>query len=116
MWKQLHISCSRCEIHYFFLHPVTGENIYLFADAPHMLKLLRNWFLDYGFVLKDGTIITKDKVYELMLMVKSEISPAFKLSELHFDCKDNERMNGQLAAELFSHTTAGRYRSSKLFD
>lgn len=70
-----------------------------------MLKLIRNWFLDYGFVLKDGTIIKHDKVYELLHIVNSEISPAFKLSELHFDCKETERMNVALAAELLSHTT-----------
>lgn len=88
------------------MHPITGKIIYLFADAPHMLKLTRNWFLDYGFVLQDGTIINKYKVYELFQKVKTEISPAFKLSELHFDCKGTERMNVRLAAELFSHTTA----------
>ncbi|KAG4073211.1 hypothetical protein HA402_013476 [Bradysia odoriphaga] len=106
LWKQLNITCSRHHTNNFFLHPVTGRKVYLFADAPHMLKLLRNWFLDYGFVLQDGTVIKKDKIYDLLHVVNTEISPAFKLSDLHFDCKDTERMNVALAAELFSHTTA----------
>lgn len=124
LWKELNVSCSRNAIHHFFKHPVTGKNIYLFADSPHMLKLIRNWFLDYGFVLKNGTIIKKHKVYQLLQLVNTEISPAFKLSELHFDCKDTERMNVALAAELFSHTTAtclrryfpGDAEASKLAD
>ncbi len=106
LWKHLNVTCSRHHTQHFFSHPVTGEKVYLFADTPHMLKLLRNWFLDYGFVLEDGTIIKKKKAYELLLLVNTEISPAFKLSELHFDCKGTERMNVPLAAELFSHTTA----------
>lgn len=35
-----------------FKHPCTQENVYCFPDAPHLLKLLRNWFLRTGnFIL-----------------------------------------------------------------
>lgn len=106
LWKKLDISCSRSEINNSFKHPITGNNVYVFADAPHMLKLLRNWFIDFGFVLSNGKILKKDKVYELLHKTNTEISPNFKLSELHFDCSKTERMKVSLAAELFSHTTA----------
>lgn len=28
----------------FFLHPITGEKVYIFLDACHMVKLIRNCF------------------------------------------------------------------------
>uniref|UniRef100_A0A182YRF3 Transposable element P transposase-like RNase H domain-containing protein n=1 Tax=Anopheles stephensi TaxID=30069 RepID=A0A182YRF3_ANOST len=37
----------------FFEHPVTKKNIYVFPDASHLLKLLRNWLVDHGFHYKD---------------------------------------------------------------
>ena len=42
LWKDLDISIHKTS----FLHPITGNNIYTFADVPHTLKLLRNHFLD----------------------------------------------------------------------
>lgn len=33
-------------------HPVTNEDIFFFPDAPHLLKLIRNWLLDHGFYYK----------------------------------------------------------------
>jgi hypothetical protein len=32
-----------------FKHPVSDNHIYMFADAPHLLKLFRNWLLDARF-------------------------------------------------------------------
>lgn len=40
----------------FIKHPISGTNIYFFADAPHLLKLTRNWFLDSGFTLNNKSI------------------------------------------------------------
>lgn len=33
-------------------HPVTKEEIFFFPDAPHLLKLIRNWLLDHVFYYK----------------------------------------------------------------
>ena len=32
----------------YFDHPITGKKICYFPDAPHILKLIRNWLLDTG--------------------------------------------------------------------
>lgn len=42
LWRDLCISMDRTH----FEHPVTKQNIYAFADVPHLLKLARNHFLD----------------------------------------------------------------------
>lgn len=38
-------------------HPVTQEEIFFFPDAPHLLKLIRNWLLDHGFYYKGKKIM-----------------------------------------------------------
>jgi hypothetical protein len=49
-WQKIGIT----EKNTFMLHPSNQEKVFFFADAPHLLKLFRNWLLDTGFVLEDG--------------------------------------------------------------
>ena len=45
----------------FFQNPCDAERgVYVFPDAPHLLKLLRNHLLDHDFTLSDGTEIYQD--------------------------------------------------------
>lgn len=37
-----------------FIHPSTGQRIHTFADVPHLLKLIRNNYLDHGFIINEG--------------------------------------------------------------
>lgn len=90
----------------FSEHPVTKKPVYFFADIPHLLKLLRNWFLDTGFVLQDNTVINKNPVKSLLENTRSEINSCFKLTPLHLNCERSQRQNVKLAAQLFSNTTA----------
>lgn len=46
LWKSLNITPSSPS----FINPVTLKNIYVFADVPHLLKLIRNHFIDRGFI------------------------------------------------------------------
>lgn len=93
----------------YILHPVTGRKIYMLSDAPHLMKLLRNWFIDGGFVLKDGTELNQGKIREL-LKTNTEISPIYKLSVKHLEVEKAERQNVRLACELFSHSVAQSLR------
>jgi hypothetical protein len=43
----------------FFSHPITGAKIWVFADFPHLLKLLRNHILDDGITFRDGFVLKK---------------------------------------------------------
>jgi len=45
LWNSLKIAHTNSS----FLHPNTGKNIYVFADVPHLLKLIRNKIIDHGF-------------------------------------------------------------------
>lgn len=104
LWKTLGINAEEgtCT----FKHPLTNNDIYLFADVPHMLKLLRNWFIDRGFLLQDRTIVNKKPVEALINLTDFEVNTCFKLTSRHIECEKTKRQNVRLAAELLSHTTA----------
>ena len=88
-----------------FPHPVTGNPIFYMPDVPHLLKLIRNWLLDRGFILNDGRIVSREPLDALAQSAnKSEIHAAFKLLPHHVECKKAQRQNVQIAAELLSHT------------
>jgi len=42
LWNSLNISVDNTS----FEHPVTKNQVYVFADVPHLLKLARNHLLD----------------------------------------------------------------------
>ena len=60
---------------FYFVHPVDpSRRVYIFADVPHMLKLLRNHFLDDGFKVpaSDGKKIIDGP---LVTFTKEDIEP-----------------------------------------
>lgn len=101
LWKDLGITYENVSI----IHQCAGTNIYFFADAPHLLKLIRNWLVDTGFKI-DNKLITKKPLEELISSTNSEINSCFKLNSSHLKCEGFRRQNVSLAAELMSHTTA----------
>lgn len=102
LWKALDININNSS----FLHPITQEKVHMFADAPHLLKLIRNWFVDTGFQLEDGTVLKVDLLEQLITHTNTEISSCFKLTPEHIHCEKSQRQNVALAAQLFSHTSA----------
>jgi len=102
LWKKLGITIDKT----YFLHPTTKEKIYLLADAPHLLKLIRNWLLDTGFILSDGFMINATPLKELLKVTNTEISVCHRLSQKHLECVKAERQNVGLAAQLLSHSVA----------
>lgn len=92
----------------WFPNPIdTSRNVYVFADVPHLLKLIRNNFVDYGFMI-DGKVINKSVIEELLGKTneKSELSIAYKISTENLMVKNAGRQKVKLAAKLFSHTVA----------
>jgi hypothetical protein len=102
LWKELGINADNTS----FEHPITKNNIYMFADAPHLLKLIRNWLLDVGFVLEDGSVINKTPLQALVSITDNEVRPNWKVSQKHLDCQKSQRQNVRLAAQLLSNTVS----------
>jgi len=102
LWKELEVDIEKP----FFKHPITESNIYMFADAPHLLKLVRNWLLDTGYLLKDNIIITKQPLQALVNLTNSEVNPCWKINQSHIDCEKTRRQVVRMAAELLSNNVS----------
>jgi archaellum component FlaC len=106
LWKTAEITASKS----FLEHQITGKPIYFFADAPHLLKLLRNWFLDCGFMLENDVEINKEPIRILIENTRTEINSCYKLTPNHINVETVQRQNVKLAAQLFSNTTSTALR------
>ena len=96
----------------FFPHPCReGEKIWYFYDIPHLLKLIRNHFIDDGFILPSGKIISKLDMINLLGKLGKEVTIAFKLTDRHVYCQQADRQKVRLAAQLFSKSTANALRT-----
>ncbi len=90
-----------------FSHPVSGEEIFFFHDIPHLLKSLRNNFMDYGFVLPTGETITPAPLFKLLDKLSDcEYKTSYKLKRAHLHAKGADRQRVHLASELFSQSVA----------
>ncbi|KAF4530613.1 hypothetical protein B566_EDAN018701, partial [Ephemera danica] len=87
---------------------ISGSKIYFFADVPHMLKLMRNHFLDQGFVF-NNKLCRKNILYKMLSILNSqdqEIKIAHKLNTYQLEVKGKARQRVATAAKLFSRTNA----------
>ncbi|KAL4152818.1 hypothetical protein QTP88_000651 [Uroleucon formosanum] len=100
LWRTLDISYDQP----VFCIP-NGRNIVFIPDAPHILKLVRNWLLDTGFI-KDDKLINKQPLEALVSITSTELSVCHKLSNEHLICEGSQRQKVKLATQLISHTTA----------
>lgn len=89
-----------------FSVPGIANSVVYFPDAPHLLKLIRNWLLDGGFILPNGNKIIKDPLEKLVDLTSTEINVCHKLTEAHVTCKGFQRQKVHLATQLLSHTTS----------
>ena len=106
LWRDKGISVKNTS----FVNPFDrSRKVHVFADVPHMLKLLRNHFLDRGFILPSGAQFVREDLEEIkdnVDPIENELRLHRKLTDVHFECKGSTRQKVSLAAELFSNTSA----------
>lgn len=104
LWNMLGIGINKPS----FTNPAASDReVFVFADAPHLLKLIRNNFLDHGFSLNNNFInISSGSVRELVIRSVTDLKAAHRLSHKHIDVQGFQRMNVRLAAQLLSNSTA----------
>lgn len=106
LWRELSIS----ENQPFIFHPCNPmKKIFFFADIPHMIKLLRNHFIDTGFVL-NGKIINVEPVKKLLGLEKDDLKICFKISNKHLEVRRSDRQKVKFATQLFSHSVSASIR------
>jgi hypothetical protein len=82
LWNILGVSIDRP----FYPNPFYEEKkFWIFADYPHLLKLLRNNMLDHRLNLADGTNISKQVFNDLIEVDSNELKICFKLTKKHIN-------------------------------
>lgn len=79
------------------------RNIHVFADPPHLLKLIRNNVLDHGMMTPDGRV-DKNPFKELISSQTGDMKMTHKLSFVNLEVKGTERQNVKTAAHLLSNS------------
>lgn len=110
LWKELEVNHENP----IFDTP-NGQSIICVPDAPHLLKLIRNWFLDTGFKL-NGNVINKKPIETLISKITTEVNVCHKLTPMHLTCEGSQRQNVKLAAQLLSHNTASALTRYQLIE
>ncbi|CAL8083730.1 unnamed protein product [Orchesella dallaii] len=91
----------------YFTNPVSGEKVYWFYDAPHLLKLLRNHILDSkGLKLKCGKTIDKSVFEKILRADSQDFKICYKLTQKHISLNNREKQRVCYAAQLLSRTTS----------
>ena len=108
MLKLLGAQLSSDNLQAFFQHPCDPKaKVYIFLDACHMIKLVRNTMSDWG-ILKDndGNVISWQFLVQLQELQESEgLRLANKLRSAHIDWKP-QKMKVNLAAQALSSSVA----------
>lgn len=99
LWNNIGIGIDNSS----FKNPAAPDrDVFAFADAPHLIKLIRNNFLDSGFQLEEGKYANCACVRELIQGSGRDLKPTHRLAETHICVKGAKRM----AVQLLSETTA----------
>lgn len=88
LWRELTIGITTVnKVECFFLHPSNFDlKVFVFADIPHLIKLLRNNLMDSGFKV-DNEILDKSLLEELLQLHSKDLKIAFNLNREHLDVK-----------------------------
>lgn len=98
--KELEINTMKT----WFINPVTHQKIFMFADVPHLIKLLRNHFVDEGFLI-NGLEINREIIERVIqLTTSTDLNIAHKINMDTLNVKGYQRQKVKFATKLFSHT------------
>lgn len=91
----------------FFPHPTTHKPVYVFFDACHMLKLVRNYFAQKGPIIYNGKeYIDWNFIRKINdIQYEEEMHCACKIRNRHVNFY-NEKMKVFLAAQVLSSSTS----------
>lgn len=105
LWKTLGIDPVKTN-KVSFKNPCADREVFLFADVPHMIKLIRNNLLDSGFVLENGDTVSDECIREMLVKTKTEYGLAYKVSDVHLNVVGQQRQRVKYATQLLSKSCA----------
>ena len=98
--------------HYFVNPYDKTRKVFMFPDAPHLIKLVRNNLFDYGFRVpsEEGNLVplVKQDFEEVLANNRggSELRTAFSITRAHLDVKGSQRQRVRLAVQTLSNTVS----------
>lgn len=94
----------------YFLHPADqSKQVFVFADSPHLIKLLRNHFIDNGFEI-NGKYVNVRPIDDLLRLEKSDLKINHKVTETHLNVSNAARQKVKYAVQLFSNSVSSCLR------
>lgn len=89
----------------YIINPISKEKVYIFLDAPHMLKLIRNCIGTWKKIYYQGNVI-EWKYFEILESLGRKCDVVtHKLTKEHIQFTKN-KMNVSLATQLLSRSCA----------
>lgn len=108
MWKEFNISGNLQNTRYAFVHPFDdNRKVFVFSDAPHLIKCVRNRLLAQKALKLSGEQILwahYDKLYVADTNDPGYLRVCPKLSFSHLNPTTTEKMRVKLATQLFSRS------------
>ena len=102
--RSVHNELNVNHINTWFTNPYNSEPVYMFADVPHLIKLIRNHFVDHGFIVNEKEI-NKTIIEDLLdVTTTSDLTITHKISKESLNVQRAARQKVKLATKLFSHT------------
>ncbi|XP_011051106.1 PREDICTED: uncharacterized protein LOC105144108 [Acromyrmex echinatior] len=108
VWTELDISPYKYN-KYFFHHPVNEEEkVFVFADVPHLLKLLRNWLFDDGLLLGNSKELFTREIFQTLVNISNVdgLRIPHRITQQLLDVRGSQRESVKSATRIWSHTTA----------
>jgi len=113
LWKDLNIgiemSTNDPTVKNFFIHPGNETlKIFVFADVPYLIKLMRNNLIDSGFVV-DNKLLGKAIFEELLIIFPHKIIHCLvrtrtyiRLRNINFKIKEENILRGRKHIKKYS--------------
>lgn len=111
VWTSLDIGIEPDQLRYF-PHPRNSSlRVYVSIDGPQLLKLIRDHFIDSGFIINGSLITTESINFIANLPDPLDLKIVPSLLQKLLAVENTERHNVKWAAKLFSNTVATAIRS-----
>lgn len=110
MWREFGISGSLQHTKHSFIHPVDdARSVYVFSDAPHLMKCVRNRLHAQKVLCFDGERAQwahYDKLFVEDLKQPAHLRVCPKITFAHINPTNTEKMRVKLATQIFSRSVA----------
>lgn len=108
MWRHLGVSGKLDNTRHFFEHPLDSERkVFVFSDAPHLIKCVRNRILQQKFLKVNGKWVRWDhyvKLFETDCTNPEVFRVCPKLTASHIHLTNAGKMRVKYATQLFSNS------------